>query len=299
MNLKDLLYFKRLAETLSFTATADYFYISQPSISMTLKKLETELDTILIDRKKTHKNLHLTETGEILLKHSIHILTSVEQAKEEIYNLKNQVVYFGFLPTIGGYFMTQIMPYLSKFSSSMKFIEEENSDVMVDLVRNGQVPIAIVGSDQETFSEKNLLQISLKEEEMALWVSIDNYLAKKDIVTAEEIKDELFISLAHGYTHHRVFEQWTKKNNIDQSKSLYTKEIKTALSIASSTNMVAFMSNILIEDRPDLIRIPIKNAPKFYISLILNETISDDKHFQSEFNTLMIEIAKSYKNNDI
>lgn len=294
MNLQDLVYFNYLAETLSFTATAEYFYVSQPSISMSLKRLEKELDTVLINRKRIHKNLHLTETGEILYKHSAEILQTIYTVKEEIHDLKNQIVYFGFLPTIGGHFMGQLMPHLTKFSASMKLIEEESSDVMLNLVQTGQVPLAIIGSDRPTFADDNLLQIPFKKEELALWVSPENHLAKKDSVTAAEIQDELFISLEQGYTHQRIFEQWMKDNHIEQPKTLYTKEIQTALSIASSTDMLAFMSDILVEDHPRLVRVPIKNAPYFYISLIVNKKLDGTNYFQTEFNKTMIELAESY-----
>ncbi|WP_192988055.1 LysR family transcriptional regulator [Carnobacterium mobile] len=296
MNLQDLIYFNRLAETLNFTTTAEYYHVSQPSISMALKRLEMELDTVLIDRKRIHKNMYLTETGEILLKHADHILQTVEQAKEEIHDLKNQVVYFGFLPTIGGHFMPQLMPYLTKYSSSMKLIEEESSDVMLDLVCKGQVPLAIIGSDCPAFSAENIEQITLRTEEMALWVSPDNPLAKKDSVTAAELQDELFISLAQGYTHQRIFEEWTKNNQIEQPQTLYTKEIQTALSIASSTNMLAFMSAVLVEDHSRLVRVPIENAPRFYISLIVNKDLHNATYFQKEFNEAMIKTAKEFKN---
>lgn len=294
MNLQDLVYFNHLAKTLSFTATAQHFYVSQPSISMALKRLEKELDTVLIDRKRIHKNLHLTETGEILLKHSTQILNTIDTISEEIHDLKNEVVYFGFLPTIGGRFMTQFMPRLGKFSSSMKLIEEESSDVMYDLVQKGQVPLAIIGSDVANFEDSNILQIPLKQEEMALWVSPDNPLAQKAVVTAADIQNELFVSLTQGYTHERIFEEWTKSNHIAQPQTLYTKEIQTALSIASSTNMLAFMSDILVKDRPDLVRVPIENAPKFYISLIVNKNLSNATYFQKEFNEKMIELVEAY-----
>lgn len=294
MNLQDLVYFNHLAKTLSFTATAQHFYVSQPSISMALKRLEKELDTVLIDRKRIHKNLHLTDTGEILLKHSTQILTTIDTISEEIHDLKNEVVYFGFLPTIGGRFMTQFMPRLGKFSSSMKLIEEESSDVMYDLVQKGHVPLAIIGSDVASFEDSNILQIPLKQEEMALWVSPDNPLAQKAVVTAADIQNELFVSLTQGYTHERIFEEWTKSNHIEQPQTLYTKEIQTALSITSSTNMLAFMSDILVKDRPGLIRVPIENAPKFYISLIVNKNLSNATYFQKEFNEKMIELVEAY-----
>ncbi|MGE7366720.1 LysR family transcriptional regulator [Desemzia incerta] len=293
MNLQDLVYFNHLAKTLSFTATAQHFYVSQPSISMALKRLEKELDTVLIDRRRIHKNLHLTETGEILLKHSTQILTTIDTISEEIHDLKNEIVYFGFLPTIGGRFMTQFMPRLGKFSSSMKLIEEESSDVMYDLVQKGQVPLAIIGSDVASFEDSNILQIPLKQEEMALWVSPDNPLAQKAVVTAADIQNELFVSLTQGYTHERIFEEWTKSNHIEQPQTLYTKEIQTALSIASSTNMLAFMSDILVKDRPGLVRVPIENAPKFYISLIVNNNLKNATYFQKEFNEKMIELVEA------
>lgn len=295
MNLQDLVYFNHLAKSLSFTATAQHFYVSQPSISMALKRLEKELDTVLIDRKRIHKNLHLTETGEILLKHSTQILSTIDTITEEIHDLKNEIVYFGFLPTIGGRFMTQFMPRLGKFSSSMKLIEEESSDVMYELVQKGQVPLAIIGSDIASFEDGNILQIPLKQEEMALWVSPENPLAQNSVVTAIDIQNELFVSLTQGYTHERIFEEWTKSNNIEQPQTLYTKEIQTALSIASSTNMLAFMSDILVKDRPGLIRVPIENAPKFYISLIVNKNLSNATYFQKEFNEKMIELVEAYK----
>lgn len=293
MNFQDLIYFNHLADTLNFTATAEHFYVSQPSISMALKRLEKELDTVLIDRKRLHKNLRLTETGEILLKHATHILETIDTAKDEIHDLKNQAVHFGFLPTIGGHFMSQLMPHLGQFSASMKLIEEESSDVMLELVRKGEVPLSIIGSDKPHFSDDNLLQIHLKREEMALWVSPDNPLAAKEKVTAAELHGELFISLAQGYTHQRIFERWTKDNQIEQPQTLYTKEIQTALSIASSTNMLAFMSDILVEDRPRLVKVPIENAPQFYISLIVNKN-RNNSYFQKEFNEAIIELVEAY-----
>lgn len=292
MNLQDLLYFNHLAKTLNFTATAEHFYISQPSISMSLKRLEKELDTTLIDRKRLHKNLRLTETGEILFKHSNQIINTIHTAKEEIHDLKNQVVYFGFLPTIGGHFMPKLMPHLGKFTHSLKLVEEESSDVMLDLVRTGKVPLAIIGSDKPVFEDEKLLQVPLVTQNLALWASPDNPLAEKDSVTVEDIQNEVFISLAQGYTHQRVFDQWAKTNHIEQPKTLLTKEIQTALSIASSTNMVAFMSDILVKDHYNLVKIPIKNAPKFYISLIVNKE-NNTTYFQKEFNDIMIQLMQS------
>lgn len=59
--------------------------------------------------------------------------------------------------------------------------------------------------------------------------------------------------------------------------------------------MLAFMSDILVKDRPGLVRVPIKNAPKFYISLIINKNLDNTTYFQKEFNKKMIELVEAYR----
>ena len=294
MNLKDLLYFNHIAHTLSFTATANHFYVSQPSISMAIKRLENELDTVLIDRKRIHKKLSLTETGDILYHYSHQILKSVEQAEEEIHDFKHQIVYFGFLPTIGGHFMSQLLPHLDKFSHSMKFIEEESSDKMLELVRNGKVPIAIIGSDEPTFDDDSLIQIPLKQEDMALWVSKSNPLATKKKVSPTECKEDVFISLEKGYMHHRIFDDWVNDHHLKNIQTIYTKEIQTALSIASSTNMLAFLSDILVREHSGLTKVELEHPPQIYISLIVNKKIHKANAFQTEFNQTIIDLANTF-----
>src|SRR5699024_12883684 len=65
-----LIYFHYLAESLSFTDTATHFFVSQPSISTAVKRLETEFNTSLIDRRKTLKKMELTPAGKILYKNT-------------------------------------------------------------------------------------------------------------------------------------------------------------------------------------------------------------------------------------
>lgn len=291
MNLQDIIYFSHLAESLSFTDTAEHFYVSQPSISMSLKRLETELDTVLIDRKRFHKRLRLTESGEILLKHAQVILHSLSQVKEEIHDYKNQIVYFGFLPTIGGHFMPGLLPQLGKFTSSVKFIEEESSDIMLEMVRSGEVPIAITGSDVPLFNDDNLIQIPITTQELSLWASPRNPLAKRKKLAAADLKDTVFISLEKGYTHERIFRKWSQDKFSHPPKTLYTKEIQTALSITSSTDMVAFMIDILVNDSKDLVKIPLSDPPLFYISLIFNKESRQNK-LQNEFNEMMVSLTQ-------
>lgn len=288
LNLQDLIYFKHLSESLSFTETAEHFFVSQPSISTALKRLESEFGTMLVDRRKTLKKIQLTTAGKILYQNTTEALNILDSTKQKIHDLESETVYYGFLPTIGGYLMPRILPKLSRFTQTIKFIEEESSDVMLQMVKDGEVPIAIIGYDAPQILDNKIRQIRVENEEMALWVSPDHPLAEKKEVDVEDVKNEVFISLSEGYTHQRIFEQWTKSHRLDEPDVVYAREIKTALSIAASTQMVAFMSEIIVDDTHDLVKVTLKNAPKFYISLILN-THADNTICQQEFNEAVIQ----------
>lgn len=292
MNLQDLIYFKHLAQSLSFTETAEHFFVSQPSISTALKRLETELGATLVDRRKTLKQIQMTPAGKILLEHATEALDILASTKQEIQDLEEENVYYGFLPTIGGYFLPEIMPKLSRFTNSIKFVEEESSDIMLKQVQQEQVPIAILGHEKPYIQDNKIKQMRILDLEMALWVSPEHPLAGEESIRVEEIQEEIFISLSEGYTHQRIFEQWATRNNIPEPNIVYAKEIQTIHSIAASTQMIAFMSDIIVGENSGLVKVTLKEAPKFYISLILN-TETENSLIQQEFNDALLNAVKS------
>lgn len=291
MNLQDLIYFKHLSESLSFTTTAEHFYVSQPSISTALKRLEAEFNTILVDRRKTLKQIQLTPAGELLYEKTKKVLDILETAQRDIQDLKQETVYYGFLPTIGGHFLPKILSKLNRFTKSLKLIEEESSDLMLEHVKQEKVSIAIIGHEIPAISHPHLKQFQILDEEMALWVAPDHPLTAKESVETKDLKDEIFISLTEGYTHQRIFEKWAHNNKIAEPNIVYAKEIRTVHSIAASTQMVAFMSDIIVDENSDLVKVSLKEAPKFYISLILN-TEMETSLSQQEFNEGVVAAVK-------
>lgn len=291
MKLQDLVYFKQLAETRSFTETAEAFYISQPSISIALKRLESEFNTRLITRDRSSKSVELTKSGELLYKNAIDILKLVDQTKKDIHNSETKDVYLGFLPTIGGHFLPELFTELTAYLGALRFIEEESSDAMLELVKSGQVSAAIVGSDVPHVSEKWLIQIPIAERDMHVWVSPQHPLAKYKQVKPAMLERTSFVTLAKGYTHQRIFEKWADDHAIDVSSIHYTNEIQTANSMIASGMTAGLMIDLLVSDRRGLVKIPLKNPPKFYISLIINDRV-DITPFQKHFNNSLIKAVQ-------
>lgn len=83
MELLHLKYFKRVAENLNYTKTANELNVSQPALSMMIKKLEQELNVELFYKKG--RNVFLTDNGSILLKSANNIFNELNKAEELIY----------------------------------------------------------------------------------------------------------------------------------------------------------------------------------------------------------------------
>src|SRR5699024_8310915 len=108
------------------------------------------------------------------------------------------------------------------------------------------------------------------------------------------VQSEGFISLSEEDTHHRIFDKWATAHGIVEPNIVYAKKIKTVTSIATSTQMVGFMSNLLISEDKDLGKVGVDGASKSYISLVLN-TEADNSYIQQQFNEAFIEIVKGLK----
>jgi len=88
MSSAALSYFVAVAEAGSFTAAARELHISQPSLSVAIKKLEEELDTQLLVRGR--RGVSLTVTGEALLRNARLVLGTLERARHEIHELEEE-----------------------------------------------------------------------------------------------------------------------------------------------------------------------------------------------------------------
>lgn len=290
MKVQDLYYFRELAQTRSFTETADAFYVSQPSISNALKRLEDEFGSRLISRDRSSRSVRLTEEGEILYKNALAIILLLEQTKKEIKDRELTEVRLGFLPTIGSHFLPKLLPKVSEYVSSLNLIEEESSDVMFDMIQSGEISVAITALEQPYKSYDKLSCIPLAEKELCLWVSPQHPLAEQRTLDAQTLENIQFVTLAKGYAHERLFKRWAKLHQVDITCTHYAKEVQTVNSMIASGMSAGILIDLLVRDQCDFIKIPLKNAPKLYISLVINNDAAKTES-QQAFNTAILEAA--------
>lgn len=298
MKVQDLYYFRELAQTRSFTETADTFYVSQPSISTALKRLEEEFGTRLISRDRSSKSVRLTEEGEILYKNAMNIILLLEQTKSEMRSKELKEVKLGFLPTIGSHFLPKILPAVSEYVSALNLVEEESSDFMHEMILSGDISAAIIALDRPSMSNDKMTYIPLKEKELYLWVASTHSLANSRHIEPDMLKDTHFVTLEKGYAHERLFTQWAKDNNVDISTVHYAKEVQTVNSMVASGMSASIMIDLLVSDQMNLVKIPLENAPKLYISLVINHEAASTE-FQKQFNKSILDAANNFYKNEL
>lgn len=146
MNTKQLEYFISVAESLSFTKTAEKFYISQTAVTQQIKALEEQIQVTLFTRSK--RRVELTPTGKVFLSEARTIIKNINDAIEKTQQFANGL--FGTL-SIGiliGYEKNKLQQYLKKFSHtypniSMEICTNEMTELL-NLVENNLMDLAFV-----------------------------------------------------------------------------------------------------------------------------------------------------------
>lgn len=148
MNLRDLNYFIILAKTRHFGEAARQCFVSQPTLSMQIKKLEDELNLSLFERDNKH--VMLTAAGKTLLPQAQLILREVEQLKQLAQGLKDPFageLHLGVIPSLAPYLLPHIMPALqARFPKLRIWLIEEQTARLVDRLAQGEIDAALMAT---------------------------------------------------------------------------------------------------------------------------------------------------------
>ena len=143
MEIRQLEYFRKIAETGSINAAAKLLNMSQPPLSYQLKLLEEELDVRLFDRSR--QGVSLTEAGKLLYQRSGELLQFADSAKFEVTQTgRRQVLRLGMTSTTVG----PILPKIAAFTNAHPDVSFEVHDgstfSMMDLLLRGILDVSVV-----------------------------------------------------------------------------------------------------------------------------------------------------------
>lgn len=177
MNIRDLQYLVAVHDMNNFSKAAERCYVSQPTLSGQLKKLEGELNAPLIERST--RQVLFTALGEQIVDMARDVLLTVENIREAARASENPMegdFHIGLIPTVGPFLLPKLMPVLSrKYPEARLYLYELQTEALIEKLHKGELDAAILAKLDTSHSAQ---EIPLYEESMKLAVCDTNALSK-------------------------------------------------------------------------------------------------------------------------
>ena len=198
MNLRDLSYLIALADHKHFGRAAAASFVSQPTLSTQIKKLEDELGVTLVERAP--RRVMLTPVGREITERARRIVAEVEQLKESARRTLDPeagTVRLGLFPTLAPYLLPHVIPDIrERFPRLVLLLVEEKSDAILRLLHEGRLDAAILALP---LRDEQLHVEALFEEPFLLAVPRSHALAKRDHLRLSELASENLLLLDDGH----------------------------------------------------------------------------------------------------
>lgn len=198
MTLTELRYIVTLAREKHFGRAAERCHVSQPTLSVAVKKLEDELGIPLFERSKS--SIRVTETGSQIIEQAQRVLDQVGVIRDIAQNGKNQLnspLKVGAIYTIGPYLFPHLLPELRRAAPDMPlFIEEGYTSDLRKKLRQSELDAIIIALP---FEEPEVVTLPLYDEPFVVLLPADHPLTREDSLTAEQLAKEQLLLLGPGH----------------------------------------------------------------------------------------------------
>ncbi|MFW9615662.1 LysR substrate-binding domain-containing protein [Aquabacterium sp.] len=198
MTLTELRYIVAVARERHFGRAAEACFVSQPTLSVAVKKLEEELDVKLFERGSNE--ISVTPLGEEIVRQAQAVLEQAQAIKEIAKRGKDPLagpLRLGVIYTIGPYLLPDLVRSAIANVPQMPLMLQENFTVkLLDMLRSGELDCAILA---EPFPETNLAVAPLYDEPFMVAVPRSHPLAQHERINAEALKRETMLLLGSGH----------------------------------------------------------------------------------------------------
>jgi len=198
MTLTELKYIVAVARERHFGRAAEACFVSQPTLSVAVKKLEDELDVKIFERGASE--VSATPLGEQIVRQAQQVLEQAGAIKEIAKSGKDPVhgpLRLGIIYTIGPYLLPELVRQAIERVPQMPLVLQENFTAkLLEMLRTGELDCAIMA---EPFPDTGLAVAPLYDEPFVAAVPASHPLAKRKQIAAEALKTETMLLLGTGH----------------------------------------------------------------------------------------------------
>ena len=198
VTLTELKYIVAVAQERNFGRAAEKCFVSQPTLSVAVKKLEDELDILIFERLKSE--VLITPVGEKIIQQAQNTLDQAAKVKELAKNSQDEltdVLRLGAIYTVGPYVLPTLIPALSKAAPDMPLIIQEDytKNLTQDLLQ-GQLDVIIIAMPYEA---NGITVQPLYQEPLKVIMPATHAWVKEKAIKPEQLTDETVLLLGEGH----------------------------------------------------------------------------------------------------
>ncbi|MGW1456323.1 LysR family transcriptional regulator [Salegentibacter agarivorans] len=277
MTITQLHYVLAVAEHKNFTKAAQKVFVTQPTLSMQIQKLEEELDVQIFDRTK--KPIQLTETGEKIVQQARNIVNESDRIKDIVDQQKGFVggiFKLGVIPTV----MPTLLPmfinnFIKKYPKVKLKIEELNTDAIIERLREGHLDAAIAATPLEL---QGIKENVLYYEPFVGYIPNSHRLHKKEKIEINDldIDDMLLLEDGHCFKDGILNLCKSSRNYDDDHFQLESGSFETLIKLANEglgMTLLPYLHTLDIKDSEKKnLRMFADPVPAREVSLIYNRS---------------------------
>lgn len=198
MTLTELRYLVALARQRHFGRAAEACFVSQPTLSVAVKKLETELGVELFERRK--QEVTLTAAGERIVRQAARVLeeaAAIRELAEEGRDPLNGPLRVGAIYTVGPYLFPHLIPVLHERAPRMPLVIEENYTArLAERLRQGELDLIVIALP---FTEQGIITLPIYDEPFVVVIPSGHPWQEREAIPVGALAEESLLLLGRGH----------------------------------------------------------------------------------------------------
>lgn len=267
MELRQLKYFVRVAQTLNFTEAAHDLFITQGTLSQQIKQLENEIGTPLFCRAS--HSVMLTDAGEELLPMAKRTIDYAQECRNKINDLRGILtgsLNIGITHSFSPLFVSTVKDFIKKYPGVKLNIHYGTATELFDMLHERTLDFILAFKPLQEYGE--ILSEPLFKVPLSVVMRREHPMATHKSLTLEELEKFSIALPGSGLQARRAFERFI---DIDTSRLKIKIEVNdpnAIMDIVQGTNLVTILSSLAIYYRPGLIALPLEGIRRDMVGCI-------------------------------
>lgn len=212
MTIRHLRIFIEVAESGKMSVAASRLFISQPTVSQTIRELEEHYNVLLFER--LCKRLHITPEGEKLLSYAKKVVKQYDDLEESMFSINGiNKIHIGATITVGSCLLSNIIQKIKETSPNIDpYAYVNNTSIIEEKLLNSELDIALVEGE---ITNPNLISIPEVDDFLVLVCSKDHSFSKRESINLFDLEDKDFVMREKGSGTRKLFEDCLIENGIN------------------------------------------------------------------------------------